>query len=120
MAQSITITIQDDAKAILLLNYFSKRYGYKDDIPNPDFDDIAEVPNPAYNDQIPIDPITNPFVIPNPDFDDNVTIPNPETKKMFLKRFTIRWWREAAVAGWQKEQQAIADAEFNDTNITID
>ena len=98
MAQSITITIQDDAKAAILLKYACMRYGYKDTVNNPDFD--AELPE---------DPQTNPS-----------TIPNPETKKMFVKRWTIRWWREVAIAGWQKEQQQLADAEFDETNITID
>ncbi len=120
MAQSITITIQNDVKATLLLDYFCRRYGYKSDIPNPNFNDITDIPNPAYDDQLPIDPITNPFTIPNPDFDDTITIPNSETKKMFVKRFTIRWWREVAAAGWQKEQQALADTEFHENNITID
>ena len=82
MAQSITITIQDDVKAILLLDYFCRRFGYKDIINNPGFDDRVDIPNPTYDDQIPEDPTTNPSTIPNPDYDTDVTITNPETKKM--------------------------------------
>lgn len=98
MAQSVTITIQDDAKAVLLLDAFCIRYGYRDTIDNPAFDD-----------EQPVDPETNPL-----------TIANPETKKQFLKRWTIRWWREVAVAGSQKTSLIQANLDFDEANIIID
>lgn len=98
MAQSITITIQDDAKAVLLLNAVCFRFGYQDDIPNPLFDD-----------QLPIDPIENPE-----------TIPNPQTKKQFVKEQTIIWWRQEATQGRRKENEVALIAEFNDQTVIID
>lgn len=97
MPQSITITIQDDAKAILLLDAFCIRFSYQSDIPNPLFDD-----------QLPIDPIENPL-----------TIPNPETKKNFVKRLTIEWWRGEAAHGRRKEMDQSFIDEFNDQTIII-
>jgi hypothetical protein len=98
MAQSITITIQDDAKAIKLLNYFCKRFGYQDTIANPDF-----------NSELAEDPVTNP-----------TTIDNPESKKDYLKRYTIRWWREEAKHGMRKENESTIEADFDEGTIIID
>jgi len=98
MAQSITITIQNDTKAVLLLDAFCSRFGYK-----------ATIDNPSFDDQLPVDPTTNPL-----------TIPNPESKKAFLKRLTIIWWRETAIHGQAKVDRATLEASFNDTTIIID
>ena len=98
MAQSVTITIQNDAKAIILLDAFCYRFGYQEDVPNPAFDD-----------QQPEDPQTNPL-----------TIPNPQTKKSFLKEMTIDWWINTAGHGQRKmNEQAVNDV-FNEGNIVID
>jgi hypothetical protein len=98
MAQSITITIQNDAKAVLLLNAFAKDMGYEETVENPAFDNNE-----------PVDPETNP-----------TTIPNPQSKKVFLKKMTIKWWIERARSGkYAEEYQAVLN-EFNDVNIVID
>lgn len=52
-----------------VLEAFSSRYGYAD-----------QIQNPLYDDTQPIDPITNP-----------VSIPNPQTKKDFAKSIIIEW-----------------------------
>ena len=120
MAQSITITIQDDAKAILLLNYFCSRFGYSDTIRSPTFSPDVEVFNLDFKDQLPENPETNPRFIPNPDFDDVEFIPNPETKVAFVKRLTIDWWRGQAAQGKRKEEDEAIAAEFSEANIIID
>lgn len=98
MAQSVTITIQNDAKAITLLDYFCKAHGYP-----------SIVSNPAFDDEQPVDPQTNPL-----------TIPNPETKKQFLKRYTIQWWRNEGERGQAKEDKQASLIKFNSDNIVID
>lgn len=98
MAQSITITIQNDAKAIELLNAFCFRFGYQDTIANPAFDDL-----------LPVDPQTNPL-----------SIPNPQSKKNFIKENTILWWREIAVHGKRKEMEQSFVDQFDEGNIIID
>jgi hypothetical protein len=96
MAQSITITIQNDAKAVLLLNAFSKDMGYTETIENPDFDNNE-----------PADPETNPETI-------------PQSKKAFLKKVTIKWWIERARSGKHADLYNDVLDEFNDVNIVID
>ena len=75
MAQSITITINDDIKAQKLLDYFCLRFGYDEG--------------------------------------------GAETKKDFVKRLTIEWWRNEAIQGKRKEQDAGFMDEFSDSNIII-
>lgn len=80
MAQSITITINSDLDAVELLDKFCYRMNYMEQIPNPDFDP-----------QLEIDPITNPQVIDN-----------PQSKKNFWKEKVIEWSLGNAIAGEEK------------------
>lgn len=106
MAQSITITLQDDLEAQELLDNFCYRYSYEENISNPNYNMNEWIPNPDYNDQLPEDPVTNPVIIPDPTYDPNETIPNPETKKQYMKRVIIEWIREEANQGEQMEAYA--------------
>jgi transaldolase len=97
MAKTISFTIKNDTKAAKFLDYFCLRYGYRDQVENPDFDSTIEE-----------DPTTNPSMIDN-----------PITKAEFLRTKTIDWWRGEAYAGMMKEQDALARAEFNTDQLTI-
>jgi hypothetical protein len=95
---TITITIPVD-KEDWVLNGWGVRFGYQTGVTNPDFDDRTHIPNPAYDDQIPEDPETNPSTIPNPDYDPNPIITNPESLPAFVKRNIINIIKTEAIAG---------------------
>lgn len=73
---TITINIPVD-KEDWVLDGFAIRFGYQD-----------LVANPAYDDQLPEDPITNPQ-----------TIDNPESKEAFAKRMIIHMIKIEANTG---------------------
>lgn len=119
MAKSLTITIQDDVKATWLMDGFIQGKNWTEQVPNPNYDPVTDIPNPAYDDQIAEDPVTNPSTIPNPNFDDVVEIANPITKLTFLKMWIIEQIRVQAVIGHTQIANATeTDEAFN--NIVID
>lgn len=96
MAQSITITINDDLDAIELLDKFCYRMNYREQIPNPDFDP-----------QLEIDPITNPQ-----------EIDNPKSKKNFWKEKVIEWSLGNAIAGEEKLLKQTNINKYTSMNIS--
>ena len=95
MAQTISFTITDDAKAAELLDYFVYRFGWK-----------PMVPNPEYDKQLPEDPDTNPREIPHPD-----------TKLEFFRRKTIEFWRNEANNGEQRMTYESRKQKYINTEI---
>lgn len=73
-----------------------KRYGYQDNIPNP-----------AYDDQIPEDPTTNPS-----------TIVNPQSIEDFTKEQLIEILKDEAGQGYISEKHVTVAAEKAALNIT--
>ena len=119
MAKSITITIQDDVKAAWLMDGFIQGKPWTILVDNPNYDPNETIPNPAYDDQIAEDPVTNPSTIPNPDYDPNQTISNPVTKLDYLKSWIIEQIRLEAIKGHTAIRNAEeADEAFN--NVQID
>jgi len=119
MAKSFTITIQDDVKAAWLMDGFIMGKPWTEQINNPNYDPIENIPNPAYDAQIAEDPITNPSTIPNPNYDPVVEITNPVTKLDYLKSWIIEQIRLEAIKGHTAiANQTEANEAFN--NIQID
>jgi hypothetical protein len=96
MAQ-FCVEIPDD-KISEVLNAMGSQYRYQAEIANPDFDD-----------QLPVDPVTNPQ-----------TITNPETIAMFVNRKTREWLIENVKAYNAKIAAAAArQAALDAVNIDI-
>jgi hypothetical protein len=96
MAQ-FCVEIPDD-KINEVLNAMGSQYRYQAEIANPDFDD-----------QLPVDPVTNPQ-----------TITNPETIAMFVNRKTREWLIENVKAHNAKIAAAAArQAALDAVNIDI-
>ncbi len=96
MAQ-FCVEIPDD-KISEVLNAMGSQYRYQTEIANPDFDD-----------QLPVDPVTNPQ-----------TITNPETIAMFVNRKTREWLIENVKAHNAKIAAAAArQAALDAVNIDI-
>ena len=85
---TITINIPVEHET-WVLNGLAYRFGYQEDVPNPDWDD-----------QLSTDPETNPD-----------TIPNPETKGAFAKRMLILIIKDQAKEGYVKYQRGILNTE---------
>jgi hypothetical protein len=97
MAKSLTITIQDDAKAQWIMDGFMYNKPWQ-----------ADVPNPAFDSELPEDPQTNPS-----------TIPNPVTKFDYIKNWLIKRLRNEAIVGHTAIQNSVDKSEAYD-NIVID
>lgn len=97
MAKSITFTIAVDAEALRIRDKTCANNKYeKNKLQNP---------NPAFNDQIPEDPDTNPMFI------------NIETKNEFFRRITINWWASQVAAQENREFHETRQAEINAFDI---
>ena len=81
---------------IWVFDGIKKRYGYQDNIPNPAFDD-----------QIPEDPTTNPS-----------TIPNPQSVEDFTKEKTIDLLLDEAAQGYDNDNRLVTIAAKEATNLT--
>jgi hypothetical protein len=90
MAQ-IAITIPDN-KMQAVLDAFAVRFGYE-----------AQIFNPAFDQDLPEDPQTNPL-----------TIPNPENKAQFAKRMLITQIRKIYNQGKMREFDLQIKDDLND------
>ncbi len=91
----ITINIPVDKEG-WVLDGLALRFGYKDQVDNPDFDQVQ-----------PVDPETNPL-----------KVPNPETKVKFAKSMVIYMIKDAANQGHNTTSlEANADI-ANDVTLT--
>lgn len=84
MAKSFTFTFDNDAEALQLRDALCIKWQYENNKLKDD--------NPAYDDQIPEDPETNPQYI------------NIETKGAFIRRITLNWWFDEATQGEVRAQ----------------
>ena len=92
---TITINIPTD-KEQWVLDGFKIRFGYPEQVANPDYDD-----------QLPIDPVTNPQ-----------TIDNPETLPAFVKRMIIHMIKNEANTGHNQTSMEANAVIAND--VTLD
>lgn len=92
---TITINIPVD-KEDWVLDGFAVRFGYPTQVPNPDYDD-----------QIPVDPVTNP-----------VMIDNPENKQAFAKRMIIHMIKTSANDGHNQVDMEANAVEANTVDLT--
>ena len=88
---TITINIPTD-KEDWVMDGFAIRYGYQSQVDNPDF-----------NNQIPVDPVTNPL-----------TINNPESLPAFCKRMIIHMIKTEANVGHNQVSMAANAVIAND------
>ena len=92
---TITINIPTD-KEDWVLDGFAIRFGYP-----------AMVDNPDYDDQLPVDPETNPL-----------TIDNPETLQAFAKRMIIHMIKSEANVGHNHVSQEANAVIANTVDLT--
>jgi len=92
---TITINIPTD-KETWVLEGFSTRFGYQ-----------LQVPNPAFDQQQPVDPVDNPM-----------TIDNPETLPAFTKRIIIHMIKTEANTGHNQVSQEANAVIANEVELT--
>jgi hypothetical protein len=92
---TITINIPVD-KEDWVLDGFALRFGYP-----------LQVPNPDYDNEVPIDPVTNP-----------VTIDNPETLPAFTKRMIIHLIKSEANTGHNQASMEANAVVANTVDLT--
>ena len=98
MAKSITFTMGDDVEALRIRDKVIANHKYEKN--------KLKDPNPAFDDLLEEDPITNPMFI------------NIETKNEFFRRVTINWWAGIVAAQENREFHETRQAEINAFDIT--
>ena len=114
---TITINIPVDKEA-WVLGGLSMRFGYPDMVTNPNYDAQEFIPNPAYDDQIPEDPDTNPSTIPNPTYDPALQIANPQSKAAFVKENIIELLKSEATQGHIMKEWELKTIEKDTVTLT--
>ena len=101
----------NDADVVRVLDAVSANYNRPDQVPNPDYDLVA---NPDFDDSLPEDPETNPSMVGN---GQDEYIDNPETKAQFANRKVRDFLSDHVKA---HEVQVAKQAAINALNTTID
>ena len=101
----------NDADVVRVLDAVSANYNRPDQVPNPDYDLIA---NPDFDDSLPEDPETNPSMIGN---GQDEYIDNPETKAQFANRKVRQFLSDHVKA---HEVQVAKQAAIDALNTSVD
>jgi hypothetical protein len=78
MAKVLTFTFNNDTKALRIFDAFCENHKYEDN--------KLKNENPEFDDELP-ESETNPLYV------------NIETKKDFIQRLTMKWWKRSAIKG---------------------